>query len=494
MASTSSGAAGYRGLQLCGSIPTDELSAVNSRWLDDAALLVAMTHQQQMAVAVNRTIVMRLSWAVISGGGGDQSPPPPMVRKVGSCLEPDEQLTAMEWVVFEAATVLAVGTSFGALLLFSQKGNLLIKQLGICLMTCSSFDQYFHSDPVLRLRVRSEPLGHMSNDTSEDLCIIYPKAIARIETRDLLLLVHRKLREREGMEGEGLLGWRVGGEGLDGEPPPNRLPFLMWNVNKAAAGLVCADGAVVGLMPPPLLEQQSRRHYAALTVGPDSTLAAFRVSGDKNSSLVGVIMDNLMPATVTKIASLTKRFWQRDENSESNRPTEVSPQAFSRASLVTCLKDPVRKGERLAVAPGGSLAAVADSLGRVLLVDVHAVVVVRIWKGYRDAHCLFLEAPVDGSASYGDLNHPYLLSQKRQEFRLCLAIHAPRRGVVEVWQMRHGARLANIRVPESCCLLQPSCKLRDFLDLDSQNLDHEYEEHEMFEPAKVYILQGYSGP
>jgi hypothetical protein len=40
----------------------------------------------------------------------------------------------------------------------------------------------------------------------------------------------------------------------------------------------------------------------------------------------------------------------------------------------------VRKGERLAVAPGGSLAAVADSLGRVLLVDVHAVVVVRIWK------------------------------------------------------------------------------------------------------------------
>lgn len=130
MASTSSGAAGYRGLQLCGSIPTDELSAVNSRWLDDVALLVAMTHQQQIAVAVNRTIVMRLSWAVIGGGGGaDQSPPPPMVRKVGSCLEPDEQLTAMEWVVFEAATVLAVGTSFGALLLFSQKGNLLIKQV-----------------------------------------------------------------------------------------------------------------------------------------------------------------------------------------------------------------------------------------------------------------------------------------------------------------------------------------------------------------------------
>lgn len=40
----------------------------------------------------------------------------------------------------------------------------------------------------------------------------------------------------------------------------------------------------------------------------------------------------------------------------------------------------MRKGERLTVAPGGSLAAIADSLGRVLLVDVHAVVVVRLWK------------------------------------------------------------------------------------------------------------------
>lgn len=57
-----------------------------------------------------------------------------------------------------------------------------------------------------------------------------------------------------------------------------------------------------------------------------------RVSGDKKSSLVGAIMDKVMPATVSRISSLTKRFWQRDETSESNRPTEVSPQAFSRGT------------------------------------------------------------------------------------------------------------------------------------------------------------------
>lgn len=59
-------------------------------------------------------------------------------------------------------------------------------------------------------------------------------------------------------------------------------------------------------------------------------LVLCRVSGDKKSSLVGAIMDKVMPATVSRISSFTKRFWQRDETSESNRPTEVSPQVFSR--------------------------------------------------------------------------------------------------------------------------------------------------------------------
>lgn len=463
---------GSRGLQLCGCIVTDELEAVGAgktRWLDNPVILVAMT-QEHLAIATDQVIIMQLTWKQQA-----EKDTKPFVRKVGSCLEPEEKMTAMEWVVFDGASLLAVGTSFGALLLFSQKGTLLIKQ-------------YFHSDPVLKLRVRSEPLGSLGNDSSEDLCLIYPKAIARIDAIDLKILGHKKLREREGMEGEGLLGWKVGGDTQDGEAPINRLPFLMWNINRTAGALACSDGALAGIMPPPLLELQGKRHYCALTVGPDCTLAAFRVSGEKQGSLVSAIIDKVMPASVTKISNLAKRFWQKDESSESNRPLEVSPQTFSRASVITSLKDNMRKGERLAVAPGGSLAAIADSLGRVLLVDVNAVVVVRLWKGYRDAHCLFLEAPVDGSADYADPQKKHL-SLRRQQYRLCLAIHAPRRGVIEIWQMRHGGRVAVIRDGESCRLLQPACQLRAVaLELDTKD-----DEDETFEPARVYFLHGDSG-
>lgn len=53
---------------------------------------------------------------------------------------------------------------------------------------------------------------------------------------------------------------------------------------------------------------------------------------------------------------------------------------FMAASPLTCLKDHPRKGEKLTLSPSGSLAAITDSLGRILLLDTKALVVVRLWK------------------------------------------------------------------------------------------------------------------
>lgn len=53
---------------------------------------------------------------------------------------------------------------------------------------------------------------------------------------------------------------------------------------------------------------------------------------------------------------------------------------FAAASPLTCLKDMRRKGEKLTLSPSGTLAAITDSLGRILLLDTQALVVVRLWK------------------------------------------------------------------------------------------------------------------
>lgn len=47
---------------------------------------------------------------------------------------------------------------------------------------------------------------------------------------------------------------------------------------------------------------------------------------------------------------------------------------------LTCLKDHPRRGEKLTLSPSGTLAAITDSLGRIMLLDTRALVVVRLWK------------------------------------------------------------------------------------------------------------------
>ena len=58
------------------------------------------------------------------------------------------------------------------------------------------------------------------------------------------------------------------------------------------------------------------------------------------------------------------------------------------------LQDGAREARQLALAPRGALAAVADSLGRVMLLDYAApFAAVRMWKGYRDATVAWLDSP-----------------------------------------------------------------------------------------------------
>eukprot|EP01018_Ginkgo_biloba_P004820 Gb_20476 [translate_table: standard] len=329
-----------------------------------------------------------------------------------------------------------------------------------------------HPGPVIRLRVRghcSRPLEHAGSD---ELCVVFPGAILRIDASSLQPLLHKRLQET-GYRARSVRVTKNDPEGSDHFY--GKLQYQLWSISKSGP---CTDAAITGIMPPPLMEHQSRqRYYCAITVGADAALSAFRLSEDKNRSLVGAILSKVMPATISTVTSLAKMFW-RSEQAEV-RPAEVKPQAFARASLMTCLKDYPRKGERLTLSPSGTLAAVTDSLGRILLLDTQALVVVRLWKGYRDACCLFLEVPLNADLSSIDATG---YEKSKHEVCLCLAIHAPRRGVVEVWRMRTGPRIMTLKCAKGCQLLQPTCKLTCS---SSETSD--------YVPSEVYVLNGDSG-
>uniref|UniRef100_A0A7E4VNC6 RAB3GAP2_N domain-containing protein n=1 Tax=Panagrellus redivivus TaxID=6233 RepID=A0A7E4VNC6_PANRE len=94
-----------------------------------------------------------------------------------------------------------------------------------------------------------------------------------------------------------------------------------------------------------------------------------------------------------------------------------------------------RLGDRVFVAGGGwKIMAVADDSARILVLDTETRRIVRIFKGYRNARCAFVEA----SGTVKD---------HQKELRaLFLVIFAPKRGLLEVWAMQNGPRVSAFNV------------------------------------------------
>lgn len=127
----------------------------------------------------------------------------------------------------------------------------------------------------------------------------------------------------------------------------------------------------------------------------------------------------------------------------------------------------------------GSLAVASDSFGRVLLIDVVSLTVIRIWKSYRDAQfgwvmCSRQQTMPQQPHSIED-NQLQSQSQTGKRRRaesesanevldsnneldnsayLHLVLYAPRRQALELWQMRHGHRIVTVQVPSACRLFQ----------------------------------------
>ncbi|KAG9146140.1 hypothetical protein Leryth_015929 [Lithospermum erythrorhizon] len=429
------------------SFDLSEVGAGKEGWLvNDPNLLIALdTHSLALST---RTQVL-----VIKVGSRHH---PVKIRPDLSPIE-SEFISALEWLVFHDLAVLAIGTSCGYLLVYSLQGHLIHKQI-------------VYTGKILKFRVR-ETKGDLTQDiSSEEVCAVFSGSIARFDGSDIKNMLHRWFQEKES---EYLVQTSNNMDPENSENSFARLPYQLWNITKYGA---CLDGAITGVMPPPLMELQSnQRYYRAIAIGRDAVISAYRLSENRSRSIVGAILSRVVPATFSTISSLSKMIWW--SKSAPQKKPEAKPQPFAQASSLTCLKDHPRKGEKLTLSPSGTLAAITDSLGRILLLDTQALVVVRLWKGYRDANCLFLEMLVNKPSS----SQPAYYEHVKSDYCLCLAIHAPRKGIVEVWQMRTGNRLLTFPCPKGSKILQPTYRFSSMVSPSH------------YIPLEVFILNGDSG-
>ncbi|XP_065861957.1 uncharacterized protein [Euphorbia lathyris] len=434
-----------------GCIACEELSdlgAGKEGWLVDNPNLHCALDTHSLALA-NRFLILVTGW--------DEGPR----LKIRPDLSPieSESITALEWLVFDDVRVIAAGTSRGYLLIYSLDGNLIHKQM-------------IYPGRIFKIRIRGtkKDLTENASSSSEEICVVMPGVVARLDGSDFQNMLQEWIQEKQSQF------WNEKPMNRDSDAsgtPHKIIPHRIWNVSKYGS---CTDAAITGIMPPPLMEiESSQRYYCAVTIGEDAVISAYRLSEDRSRSLVGALLSKVVPATFSTIVSVSKMLWRSDKSPA--KKSEAKPQSFAKASPLTCLKDHPRKGEKLTLSPSGTLAAITDSLGRILLLDTQALVVVRLWKGYRDASCFFLEMLVKNDKA--EASSSYYVPSK-SDYCLCLAIHAPKKGIVEVWQMRTGPRLRTIRCSRGSRLLQPTYRFGSSLDSP-------------YVPLEVFLLNGESG-
>ncbi|KAF6176054.1 hypothetical protein GIB67_000148 [Kingdonia uniflora] len=409
-----------------GSITCPELSEFGAGNEGPNPFLLTALDTQSLALATP-SLVLIINWNHLH--------PPIKIRP--STIEGD--VTAVEWIIFDEIRVLVLGTSNGYLLFYSLAADLIHKQM-------------VHPGRILRLRVRRARNSLTEDTSSEEVCVVMRGVIARFDGSDIQSFLRRWFQDERPQFWNQKPEMRESDLGIS----YGRLPYQLWSACKYGS---CSDAAITGIMPPPLLEpQSSERYYCAVTIGEDAVISAYRLSEDRRRSLVGAILSKVVPVAFSALSSVSRMIWRSDQ--ASTRKSEVKPQPFARgdpakqlsvwyaihllclsiiydenlftefvaAFSLTCLKDNPRKGETLTLSPSGTLAAITDSLGRILLLDTQALVVVRIWKGYRDACCLFMEMlvgsdTVSSSSAYAE--------HTKSDYCLCLAIHAPRKAIVE---------------------------------------------------------------
>lgn len=213
---------------------------------------------------------------------------------------------------------------------------------------------------------------------------------------------------------------------------------------------------VVGAVPcgsvrPTIFQSHPRLGvYTVVSAGSDPFLSFYQAGSDQNSI---IHLAHIATAMATRAAgavwSFAKSWGWSSAPSEEQASDFVSGYPESGAiddaaehvaapvgSIRYVAEDKRRRSRCLALSPAGRLAAVTDTLGRVLLIDTSRMLVIRMWKGYRNAQCGWMQGSEGSNRPNG----------------LYLVIYSAQRGIVEVWRARYGPRVYSFAVGDNARL------------------------------------------
>uniref|UniRef100_A0A1L8DVY2 Putative rab3 gtpase-activating protein non-catalytic subunit n=1 Tax=Nyssomyia neivai TaxID=330878 RepID=A0A1L8DVY2_9DIPT len=310
-------------------------------------------------------------------------------------------------------TLICVGLSTGFVQFYLDFGAVL-------------YSQQFHTDPILSIKAQS---GKRFN---EEIHIFYTSCVCVIQGGHMFQIL-RTLRQHH-----------FKNHINSTEQLLETIPYRKWSYGGKPQAI--GDSVVVG-------SQMTCAFDHLLTTSLESGFyAKYRSTPAQNSLVLAAgtkpyigfhyakegfvqpVLADVARAVASKIKSALPGWLTGKQQSVSETPAPPPvPSESMQCRFGLC--DLQRNASAIWLAPGYQLAAVADTLGRIVIVDCLKGLAVRIFKGYRDAQCSFIEVVEKVPKST-------VVNPTKPRRAIFLVIFAPRRGVLEIWPLQKGPKVA----------------------------------------------------
>lgn len=324
-------------------------------------------------------------------------------------------------------TCIIIGFSSGYLRMYTEKAELLLSQL-------------LHEEPVRQLKFQTYNPSRYREFTEQldDLVIVYSSAVVSVEGFSLFQTL-RACRNQ--------LARATAGKWETMDPPP--LTYKKWGFQDQKE---LADCEHVGGVTPPSFDQmmgesiQRGSHGTVKSIIPASTLLVtvglepYIGFFCASEGTVQPILSEMAMAVASKLKTFITGgllgFRGRTQQEDPHHPSVEAP---TPVPMKYGIYDKRRQGGRIVLSPNKTMAAITDGFGRVILFDILKGLAVRMWKGYREAQCGWIETMDESS-------HPEHREGQVSKRAYFLVIYAPRRGIVEIWCSQQGPRVGAFNV------------------------------------------------
>lgn len=331
-------------------------------------------------------------------------------------------------------TCIVVGFNSGYVRIYTEKAELLLSQL-------------LHEEPVNKLKCQIYTFSKssfLSDHQADELLIVYGSVVVSVDGFSLLQTL-RACRSQLARVAAGK--WEVI------EAPP--LTYKKWSFQENNKINDCDSIGIVTSNSFDYLSMQSLRsgfHAPVrssvsvvnlyLTVGCNPYIGFYQATEEGSqlflSDVAHAVANKLKSFFINATAGSLLSWNQQPSKKQKIEPPTTIP-------LKHGLFDRRRHGITINISPNKMLAAVTDAFGRVILFDVQKGMAIRMWKGYRDAQCGWIQVEDSVEEKY----------QHSPRKALFLVIYAPRRGILELWCSQQGPRVAAFNVGRSSKLLSP---------------------------------------